>query len=482
MPSGRDLAEAHSFGRRRLVSAFLSGTPAGCGPEPARTGRAHLFGAALAVLLVAGSAVAGLLSPKDPAGWTDPGLVVSRETGAAYVVLELSDHPVLRPVANITSARLALDSGVDPTPRVVSQAGIDAETVGDELGIPGAPASLPASSLLVPSGWTACTGDGGGLRVAVSEDAAVRLVPDDGFVVESRGVDYLVAEGVDENGAALGAHRYALPPASARGGSDQDNLLDALGLPSRAGATRVPATWLRLFPDGGDLDWASFRISGFGDPAPSAGSLGLPADARVGDVLTAGSESFLLTGTSVEKLSDFALAVYRNSPTPTGSLGAAPRRGDQPVEIRVEGPPHVGRARPAYAAARWPAGTLRDPGGDRCAVLETAPGVAPTVGIATAATGPASPAELRAGRRSVAVGSGRGAYVLSGGWTDTDRGSPVLVDGQGRRHALVGPHVAERLGYSHYPVSVVPGSWLALFDPGVDLSVDAALCGAGPAC
>ena len=129
MATARDLAEAHAFGRRRLVTAFVSGVPAGNGVEPLRPGRTLVGGVALAVLLVAGAGVAGMFSPRDPAGWTEPGLVVSRETGAAYVILEQSDHPVLRPVDNITSARLALDPGVASTPRIVSQQSIDAQNV-----------------------------------------------------------------------------------------------------------------------------------------------------------------------------------------------------------------------------------------------------------------------------------------------------------------------------------------------------------------
>ena len=77
MATGRDLAEAHSFGRRRLVTAFVSGRSGGSAVEPSRPGRTLVCGLALAVLLVAGAgAIAGLLSPKDPAGWTDPGLVI----------------------------------------------------------------------------------------------------------------------------------------------------------------------------------------------------------------------------------------------------------------------------------------------------------------------------------------------------------------------------------------------------------------------
>ena len=35
---------------------------------------------------------------------------------------------------------------------------------------------------------------------------------------------------------------------------------------------------------------------------------------------------------------------------------------------------------------------------------------------------------------------------------------------------------ASRLGYGSYPVAVVPDSWVELFVPGVNLSIDDALC------
>ena len=51
MVTARDLAEAHSFGRRRLVSAFVAGAPV----EPPPSSRAVLGGLALAGVLVAGA-------------------------------------------------------------------------------------------------------------------------------------------------------------------------------------------------------------------------------------------------------------------------------------------------------------------------------------------------------------------------------------------------------------------------------------------
>ncbi|WP_166389354.1 hypothetical protein [Nocardioides ochotonae] len=62
MVTRRDLAEAQSFERRRVVTAFVSGfvsgSPGEHEVEPPRTGRQLLGGVVLAVLVVAGSAAA----------------------------------------------------------------------------------------------------------------------------------------------------------------------------------------------------------------------------------------------------------------------------------------------------------------------------------------------------------------------------------------------------------------------------------------
>jgi Type VII secretion system ESX-1, transport TM domain B len=62
MATDRDVAEAHSFVRRRLVAALLSGAPGGHEVERASAGWAAVAGIALAVLLLALATVSRLLS------------------------------------------------------------------------------------------------------------------------------------------------------------------------------------------------------------------------------------------------------------------------------------------------------------------------------------------------------------------------------------------------------------------------------------
>lgn len=107
-------------------------------------------------------------------------------------------------------------------------------------------------------------------------------------------------------------------------------------------------------------------------------------------------------------------------------------------------------------------------------------GEAPVVEIGSDPGDEASAATVDPGTTSVSVDPGRGAYVLSGDWDDATEGSPYLVDAKGNANSLVGLGTADLLGYAGYEAPVVPDAWLELFDDGVSLSQDAALCPPDP--
>ncbi len=105
MATKKDLVEAHSFSKRRLVTAFISGAPGGREVEPVRPGRVLIGGVALSVLLLAGAAIAGFLVGRPDSQWLEAGsFVTSKDTGEQYVVLEGGDDPVIRRVPNYVSA------------------------------------------------------------------------------------------------------------------------------------------------------------------------------------------------------------------------------------------------------------------------------------------------------------------------------------------------------------------------------------------
>ncbi|WP_164477746.1 type VII secretion protein EccB [Nocardioides pantholopis] len=461
MATKRDLVEAYSFSRRRLVTAFVSGAPGGREVEPARPLRTILAGVALSVLLLAGAAVAGVVSGRDPVDWSSPGLLLTRDTGGLYVILEESEDPRLHPVLNITSGRLIM--GADARPTVVS-----AETVADQevlgtLGIFGSPEQVPSPSRLIGTGWTACTEDGAGVAVDLAEEP--RATPDAalGFTVRSGGRLYVLAQGREERDRPLRAYRYEVPDTPGA-----DSMLQQLGVRRAVEAVEVPEQWVDLFPAGGRLDHASFALEGFGAPAPETGGRGLPAGSLVGQVITVGGEDpQLLTADGPVELDPFSFAVY---------LAAEHPRGVDIGPVDLPAAPQVSGGIAPFLGAHWPDRTLEPTLGAPCAVLDTAAGRMPAVHLATDPTGSASAADVEAGSRRISVEDGHGAYVVAGSWDDTAGAAAYLADPLGLAYPLEGDDTAERLGYADHDPPLVPDAWVGLFDEGAALSRDAALC------
>ncbi len=61
-------------------------------------------------------------------------------------------------------------------------------------------------------------------------------------------------------------------------------------------------------------------------------------------------------------------------------------------------------------------------------------------------------------------------------WEDTSGDSLFVMDAKGFAYPLGGATAAAQLGFGSSDAPVVPDSWVELFDPGVELSENAALC------
>jgi type VII secretion protein EccB len=441
----RDLVEAHAFSRRRLVTAFVSGAPGGREVEPNRPGRAIIGGVALAILLVAGAAIAGVFSPRTPANWRDSGIVIAKESGNNYVVLDNGDP--LRPTDPV-SARLIF--GSDTEARNVAQDEINKVEIGDDIGILGAPDSLPSTSLLVDTGWSACMNDRGGSQFRIDSSPATEPAPSAAVTVTgSDGQRYLVAS----SGNGSGAYRLALGT-----GRRANGILARLGLAS-APTYDVPDEWLNLFPSGPALSEGSFGVAGAGSPAPYADQLGNPS-LEIGQLVTYVGKTYVLGARVPIEVGPFAAAVFEivsgKAPTEIDSFDA--------------------RAKPATDLAVWPAAEPVALAAEPCAVLDAAEGRASRTLLATSPTGEAS--ALTAGdaiRYSVAPGEG--AYVRTAGHGDASGGQQWVIDSGGTRYRLggKGAETAEKLGYGGYDVPTIPDAWVEQFGCGPELSTQAAM-------
>lgn len=140
----------HRFLRRRLERALVDGDVGRAGDPPRPQPVSLVVGAGAAVLAVAGCAVLGWLRPQPGLG--DAAIVMDQASGALYVRVEDTVHPVL----NLTSARLIAQAADDP--RHVTAADLAGAKHGALLGIPGAPATVGPALSAAESGWTACDG------------------------------------------------------------------------------------------------------------------------------------------------------------------------------------------------------------------------------------------------------------------------------------------------------------------------------------
>lgn len=457
MATKKDLVEAHSFSRRRLITAFVSGAPGGREVEPVKPGRIIIGGVALSVLLLAGAAIAGFLIGRPPAAWLEASsFIISKDTGEQYVVIEGGEDPMLQRVPNYVSAQLLLGQA-ELTPFTVRDKYIRQVRLGDDLGIEGAPAGLPDATDLVDDGWTACTGAGLGVKVSVQPEPEAQELRDSAFLVTSRGKLWLIASSGGVGSEPGRSYRFEMPQQDAQAGTVANNL----GFGAVANAPEVSPGWLNLFPLGPALDFSEFGVDRAGQRVDYTAQDSTDLSGfRIGDLLEDPTGRFYLVGDEApEVLDPFAALVY-------DAVGQRARPVD---DVRWAFPD------PSYPA-EWPAERPRAvAGGALCAVLH--PGVGtqqPIVSLGTDPTGSADPAELPEGSKDVDVAPSSGAYVLSSGDAASGGGSPYVIDTKGSRYALVGPEVPGFIGYGDVEPPTVPSAWLKYFESGVPLSTNAA--------
>ena len=155
MASKRDQLHAHQFMVERVISGLVTRESDPEHPPFRRPSYAAYAGIALAVIALAVVGVYGIIVPGGNSSWrAGDAVVVERETGTRYVYLDGRLHPV----ANYTSALLALDRHA-PT-RVVSRDSLFGVARGPRIGIADAPDALPGPDRLLDGAWTFCSRPG----------------------------------------------------------------------------------------------------------------------------------------------------------------------------------------------------------------------------------------------------------------------------------------------------------------------------------
>ncbi|WOC13420.1 type VII secretion protein EccB [Gordonia sp. MP11Mi] len=421
--------------------------------DPMRSqSRALVTGVVIAVLILAGAGVYGLIRPAPSVGdaqiVTDPG-------GAMFVRIDEVMHPVL----NLASARLVV--GSPASVKAVSAASLREHPRGPTLGIPGAPASLPGAADDGDSAWTVCDGADGTVVLAGVDP---RAAPADTGV--------LVVDG-DERWLLYNDRRGDVSvPVKARVDTSRIEVLRALGLEG-AEPREVSAALLDTFPQVPALEVPD---------VPERGAPG-PLGAVVGTVIrtatAAGAYVYrvvLADGVQQvpETAADVLLAVDSASPTirdvSSADLTSVRAVDGLPVGHFPDDAPTMRGGSDSVVCRHW-ARRRDESARERLVVADRLPvsGSGTPVRLGSA-DGPGS------GVDGFYLAPGTAEYVaLTGIRADSPlAGQRFLITDTGVRHRLAGGDAATSLGLSDTPLRA-PWSVISLVPEGPELSRVAAL-------
>ncbi len=268
MESRKEHVRAHNYKGRRLYRAAVTGRPDVWEIPLRRTATGTTIGFFLALIIVAGFFLYGLFRPGGgPVLNSNTTVVVEKETGTRYIV----DNGVLRPVANLSSAMMALGD------KFVVQTLTKKRTAtllrGEPIGLIGAPDDVPSVTGVVQAGWSACilgtTSTSGVVPPLVitfgEQPKPTQLLEDQGLLVANpAGQFFVVANGTRHQVTSADARRAA--------GYDAKTPL------------RVPDPWLASLRPGRAIEVIS--VPGAGSAGPSVGGIA----SKVGQVLVLNNE------------------------------------------------------------------------------------------------------------------------------------------------------------------------------------------------
>jgi type VII secretion protein EccB len=155
VPSRQDQLHSYQYSLQRVVAALVTHDPDPHRSPLRRAGTTALVSLVIAMLAVTGAAIWGVLKGSNGQQVRDESVVfLEKGSGAQYVYLE-SDHK-LHPVLNYTSG-LLIANATEPKVVNTSRQRLAEVPLGDPLGIPDAPNSLPTRDDLLPAKWTICS-------------------------------------------------------------------------------------------------------------------------------------------------------------------------------------------------------------------------------------------------------------------------------------------------------------------------------------
>lgn len=257
--------------------------------------RAVQAGIVISVLICLGAVLLAYFKPLGKRGGDT--LLVDRTTNQLYVTLPGSDQ--LRPVYNLTSARLVLANNA--TPSAVKSEELDRMPKGQPIGIPGAPYATPLAA--PQSTWTLCdtvtrpesvspTLRTSVLVLPLATDTAVGpMNPNQGMLVTYQGKPWLVTD----------RGRHSIDRADRA-------VTSAVGIPVTARATPISTGLFNALPNAGP--WQVPDVPAAGAP----NTVGLPEHLVIGSVfktVTDSEQHYVVLPDGVARVNNTTAAALR---------------------------------------------------------------------------------------------------------------------------------------------------------------------------
>lgn len=446
MQTKRDQLQAYTFVVGRVKAAVLRANPDAASIPFRRSTSSTIVGVLLTLVVTAVCVVIGLLFPGSNTSWREGrDVILAKETGARYVLLD----GVLHPVLNYSSAKLVLGARAGVV--TVASASLEGAPRGVPIGIPGAPDSIPAPDRLLTSAPMSCSRPG-------AVDGPPRLLVAGGIDVPTRPADDAVlVQGPDrELYVAWQGRRFRVADRS---------VPIALGLDGEPRA--VPQFWLNTLLPGADLRPPA--IPGLGEPSvrvPGVGALRSGEVVAV-DAVDGGQRYLVALPDGLASVSQFVAALVRSDPRTVEAGATATMR--TVAAAAAAGLP--GAALPDVPAS-WPAelpptGGV-DPDDLLCTLLPagSAADDPPQMLTAGADEVTAAVGRLPADRDYIVLRPGSGLLAQAAAVPGQRTGALFFISDLGVRHALPGAAAAEALGLSPAAAVGVPADLLAGIPPG----------------
>jgi type VII secretion protein EccB len=452
VPSRQDQLHSYQYSLQRVVAALVTHDPDPSRSPLRRAGTTALVSLLIASLAVVGAAVYGLLTGNSDVKVRDTGVVFQEKgTGARFVYLD-SDRK-LHPVLNYTSG-LLLSSGQTPSLKSVSAEKLASVPLGDPLGIPDAPDSLPRADALVTDRWSVCTDRGAGGTPRSTLLVGDRLT--DGTIAARAARALLVRDPENQTYLIFGNRRFAIPDARlvttkrVLGWADQEPWPVALG-------------WINAVPPGPDLTAPALPDTDGSSPAEGF---------QVGDVVTGSGQFGVILPDGLAALTEMQgkLMEARPGAEPARDIGAQFNRllPDSKTKLSDANDPNGLPPTVPVLVEGTPAPT--------CITLPVDPKtgdgirIDPTVpeGIAVSGTG-AAPGAVLADLVHVARGRGVIAVVAASPDAPAGSGTVSVVTDVGRQFPLADRALLAKLGYGDVKPRPIPAPLISLLPPGPPL-------------